>query len=84
MGENSNSMLDKVSNADKNFSIEIRCKIFFLVDQESADLYAELLTEIRNFEHFNIISDEFNWGTEAEMTRVVLYEVKNKVRRDEQ
>lgn len=81
MADGSGSVLSKVGESNLNHAIEVHCKVFFIVDDGTAAKYAELLTEIKNNDHHNLVDSESAWNQDGEMTKIITYEIKNKVRK---
>jgi len=81
VGNESGSLLSKVGESNVNHAIEVHCRVFFIVDDDTAASYAELLTLIKNNEHYNMVDAESAWNQDGEMTKILTYEIKNKVRK---
>lgn len=81
MEEGKGSVLSKVGESNLNHAIEVHCKVYFIVDDGSAAEYAELLTQIKNNDHYQLVESESAWNQDGEMTKIITYEIKNKVRK---
>ena len=72
-------VLDSISSSHKKHSETVKCKVFFIVDNETASLYAQLLTEIRNTKGWSLIETENVSSNDGELTKVVTYMVREEV-----
>lgn len=72
-------ILGNISSSNKTHREEIKCKVFFIVDNETAADYAELITEIRNTNGWSLLNEENVSSNDGELTKVVTYLVRTEI-----
>lgn len=83
MIDSEGSLVNQLGESNTKYNIAVKCEVFFITDNETAARYAELLTKIKNNPNYSMVETESTWNQDGELTKVITYEIKEKVKGDE-